>query len=354
VGELKGRRPVVRGSATLRVDPGQLRNPSSSVHLTGRASGSRSAATVVTADLAYLRGNAVNTGLAFEACGGVGWRHAVWGVPGGVAIYYILQYSAFGAVPERWFSQVDPASPGLHRRYRWSVRLVRWASLLAGVPLPGPEYVSLDHPLPIAKWMTGVLRAEGRPHLHTFLSSAVRLCQAALAAGLDLRGSVFTVTGEPITEAGLEVIQRAGGKALPRYASAECGPIGLACLAPEAPDEVHLLHDRLAMIQSGADGQGAALPSSALLVSSLRARAPLILLNVSLGDRAVMVQRACGCSMECFGWTTHLHTIRSYDKLTAGGMTFLDTDVIQVLEEVLPARFGGGPNRLPAPGGTGR
>jgi hypothetical protein len=43
------------------------------------------------------------------------------------------------------------------------------------------------------------------------------------------------------------------------------------------------------------------------------------------------------------GWTTHLHTIRSYEKLTAGGMTFLDADVIRVLEEVLPARFGGIP-----------
>ena len=35
--------------------------------------------------------------------------------------------------------------------------------------------------------------------------------------------------------------------------------------------------------------------------------------------------------------------IRSLEKLTAGGMTFLDTDVVRVLEEVLPARFGGGP-----------
>ena len=30
-------------------------------------------------------------------------------------------------------------------------------------------------------------------------------------------------------------------------------------------------------------------------------------------------------------------------KLNAGGMTFLDTDVIRILEADLPARFGGGP-----------
>ena len=54
-------------------------------------------------------------------------------------------------------------------------------------------------------------------------------------------------------------------------------------------------------------------------------------------------QRTCGCPLESVGWKTHLHTIRSYEKLTAGGMTFLDSDIIRVLEQVLPARFGGGP-----------
>jgi hypothetical protein len=35
--------------------------------------------------------------------------------------------------------------------------------------------------------------------------------------------------------------------------------------------------------------------------------------------------------------------VRSFEKLTAGGMTFLSSDVVRVLEEALPARFGGGP-----------
>ena len=85
------------------------------------------------------------------------------------------------------------------------------------------------------------------------------------------------------------------------------------------------------------------LPPSALLVTSLRMTAPLVLLNAGLGDQAVVADRRCGCPLERLGWTTHLHTIRSYEKLTAGGMTFLDADAIRVLEEVLPARFGGVP-----------
>jgi hypothetical protein len=85
------------------------------------------------------------------------------------------------------------------------------------------------------------------------------------------------------------------------------------------------------------------LPASTLLFSSLRPTAPIILLNVSMGDQAVVVRRACGCPLERLGWATHLHTVRSYEKLTAGGAAFLGADVIRVLEEVLPARFGGDP-----------
>jgi hypothetical protein len=67
------------------------------------------------------------------------------------------------------------------------------------------------------------------------------------------------------------------------------------------------------------------------------------MLNLSTGDRATIVRRHCDCPIEGLGWTRHLHGIRSFEKLTAAGMTFLDVDVVRVLEEALPARFGGGP-----------
>jgi hypothetical protein len=185
----------------------------------------------------------------------------------------------------------------------------------------------------------------------TFPSAVVRLCTAAAETGLDLRRVVFTSAGEPLTSARLAVVHRAGAQIIPRYSSVESGPIGYGCLAREAPDDLHLLHDLVALIQpseTGADREGMGpvgspfLPDT-LLLSSLRASAPLILINVSLGDQAVMRERCCGCPLEALGWTTHLRDIRSHEKLTAGGMTFLDTDLIRVLEEVLPARFGGAP-----------
>ena len=184
--------------------------------------------------------------------------------------------------------------------------------------MPQPEYVPLDDPLPIARWMASVLRA-GRPPSPSHVSSpAVRLCQAALEAGLDIRGARFNITGEPVTAARLAVIRRTGAEAAPSYGSIECTPIGRGCLRPEAPDDVHLFHDLYPLIQAGAGGRND-LPPRSLLVSSLRLTAPVNVLNVALGDQAELVQRACGCPLEALGWVTHLHTIRSFEKLTAGG-----------------------------------
>lgn len=341
--EFKGRRPVARGGVTISADPSRLRNPLSTSHVPVRTSGSRRGGTPLVIDLAFVRDCAVNTYLTIAARGAADWLRADWEVPGGAAIVVLLRLSSCGTPPIRWFCQVDPAAPGLHPRYRWSARALYWGSRLAGVPLPSPMHVPVDDPLPIVHWMIDLLRARRTPHLFTFSSPAVRLCQAAAASGIELRGAQFTLDGEPTTGARLEVIRRTGAEAVPRYSTMECGPIGEGCLAPGVPDDTHLLHDLHAVIQVGATEGHAGLPPGALLISSLRATAPLILLNVSLGDQAALKQRTCDCPLERLGWTTHLHTIRSYEKLTAGGMTFLDTDLVPVLEEALPLRFGGAP-----------
>jgi len=38
-----------------------------------------------------------------------------------------------------------------------------------------------------------------------------------------------------------------------------------------------------------------------------------------------------------------VHGVRSHEKLTSEGMTFLGSDLIDLLDEVLPAAFGGAP-----------
>ncbi len=342
--EFKGRQPVVRGSATLLVDPSRFRNPASVTHLPVRTGGSRDLGRAIGLDLGFLHDTAVDYGLALAARGGVAWRHAIWGVPGGAAMHQLLRFSGFGARPAHWFSQIDPGASDLHPRYYWSAQLMRWASLLAGAPLPFPVHVPLDDPLPIIQWIAGILESGGTPHLLTFASSAVRLCQAARTAGIAIRGAKITMSGEPTTPARLAEVRRGEVEAVPHYGNTEAGGvIAYGCLSPTTADDLHLFHDVHVMITPGTDGPIPALPGNALLLSSLRPTAPLVFLNVSLGDQAVLNRISCGCPLDRLGWTIHLHTVRSYEKLTTGGMSFPDSELVRVLEEVLPARFGGGP-----------
>lgn len=340
VEEFKGRRPLVRGSTALPFEPQRLANPASVVHVVARSGGSRSPGSPVPIDLASTRDHAVNRHLSLAARGGLGWRHAVWGVPGASELVIVLRFSVAGATPAHWFSQVDPATPHLHARYRWSARAVRWGSLWAGRRLPAPSYVPVHAPATILEWMAGVRRSGGTPHLKTFVSSAVGLSQAARTGGVDLAGVQLTVVGEPLTPARHAAIRAAGAAVAAEYGATETGQVGEPCVAPDRVDDVHLLDDLQAVIQPG-PGDGGALPAKALLLSSLRTTAPLVLLNVSIGDQAELVRRQCGCPMERYGWATHLHTVRSFEKLTSEGMTVLDVDVIRLLEEAMPARFGG-------------
>jgi hypothetical protein len=337
VDEYKGRKPTVRGNTSIPVDPHRLRNPLMIPHFWANTSGSRGEATPIPLDLACIRDRAVDMFLALASRGGERWRNAVWGMP---SIGPLLWYSACGSPASRWFLTLDPTTPGLHPRYRWSVRAIVWTGRLAGVPMPFPEHVSLNAPCRIARWMEQVLRAGETPHLFASPSAAVCLCRAARDVGIDVAGSRLTITGEPVTQARLEAIRLAGVDAMPDYGSADSGgSVGYGCLSPEAPDDIHVFSDLNALIQVDAHP----FPKGALLMSSIRPTVPFVFLNVSMGDRATIAHRRCGCPMESLGWVTHIHTIRSYEKLTAGGMTFEDTDVVRILEEVLPRRFGGGP-----------
>ena len=335
VDESKGRQPVVRGSLTVPPHPDMIRNPLAGRHVPVASSGSRGSPAAILMDLAFVRDHGVNVCLALEGAGGAHWVKAVWEVPGGAALYRMLKLSSFGTRVARWFTQVDPADPGLHPRYRWAHRLVRWASLAGGTPLPGPVHAPLDDPLPVARWMAEVVRRGGTPWIRTFPSSAVRACQAAVAAGVDLAGARFTVAGEPVTDAKLQAIRRSGAQATPRYGTVETGSIAWGCLAPRGPDDMHVFHDLHALVQPEND--------PALFVTSLRRATPLVMLNLSMGDQAALGPRACGCPLERLGWTWHVQNVQSHEKLTAGGMTFYDVDVVRILEEVLPRRFGGGP-----------
>ena len=66
-------------------------------------------------------------------------------------------------------------------------------------------------------------------------------------------------------------------------------------------------------------------------------------MNVESGDYGYLTQRDCGCLQEKVGLSLHLHHIRSFEKFTSEGMNYFYGDLFELLENVLPAEFGGGP-----------
>jgi hypothetical protein len=343
--ELKGRQPIVRGSTVVEAGPGRLRNTAAGRHLPMRSSGSTGRRTTLAIDISLLREGSVDYGLVIGARGaGDRWRHATWGVPGGADVIRVLRCLAVDGILDGWFWQVDPGSGRLPLRYRWSAGVLRLACALGGRRLPSRIAVPPAGPEPIVRWMAAVLAAGRVPHLMTFPSAAVRVAEAARAMGVDLHGAQFSLGGEPTTAARLATVRGTGAVAVPHYGASELGTlVAFGCLAPAETDDLHLLQHVVAAIQPGPDADGTALPDDTVLLTSLRPRAPLILINADLGDRATLGPRNCGCALQDLGWTTHLHTIRSHRQLSAGGMTISDHAVSRILEQVLPAKLGGGP-----------
>ena len=126
------------------------------------------------------------------------------------------------------------------------------------------------------------------------------------------------------------------------YAIAEVGIIGFGCAGQTvAPDDIHLLKDLHAVIQYQRETPFTGVPVDAFLFTSLLSKAPKMLLNVESGDYGVIEARQCGCKVGELGLTDHLYNMRSFDKLTGEGMSFVGTDLLRIIEEVLPAKFGG-------------
>ena len=60
-----------------------------------------------------------------------------------------------------------------------------------------------------------------------------------------------------------------------------------------------------------------------------------------MGDYARLSYFKTDCPFGNIGFNSHISSIKSYEKLTGEGVTFVDTDFIRIIEKELPERFGG-------------
>ncbi|MDR7485316.1 MAG: hypothetical protein QN187_08295 [Armatimonadota bacterium] len=332
--EFKGRREAVRGSQRFHFTDADFDNPRVATHYEAPSGGTRGPAVAVKMSLTFIEDLATNTALALHAHGLTGHDHVIWLVAG---VTPMLIYAKLGRPPLAWHYQVAPLPVSRRAGSRYLALLGR----LASIRLPAPSFLDLRNPEAMAARLAGLRRSGSQVCVTTYASSAVRIAAAARELGLDLSGVWFITLGEPFTEGKRRIIDASGARALVRYAFTEAGIIGYACATPQAPDDLHFFSDRYGLVQRPRPVDAAGLQVNAFLFTSLRPSAPKILLNVESGDYGVVEQRPCGCDLGKAGLTTHLWHIRSFEKLSGEGMTFVHSDLLRVLEEVLPARFGG-------------
>jgi hypothetical protein len=172
---------------------------------------------------------------------------------------------------------------------------------------------------------------------------ALRVSIAAQEERLNLTGVTFMGGGEPPTPAKVREITRTGARYIPSYFLADVGVIGAGCVKPIEINDLHFFKDGLALIQYPCPVHGSEITVDAFYFTTLLPTSPKIMLNVESDDYGIIETRACGCPLEGYGYTEHIRQVRSFSKLTGDGVTLLGSEMVRILEEVLPGRFGGSP-----------
>lgn len=340
--EFKGREPIVRGDLVLPVRTEDFDNPLVRGGYRSRTSGSTGPGAPAWIGIDYLATRAVASLLTFEAHGILGAPSAVWreALPA-PTIGLILEDAKAGQRFERWFAPPLDRSRRAGLTSRIATGLIVASAGRAGVRIPRPEPLSYDRAHVIARWAEARLGRSDRCFVRAGVSNAMRVSLAAQEAGISLDGMTLLGGGEPATPGKVEVIERSGARWIPGYAAMEVGRIGMGCAAPSDGSDVHYLEYACALIAYPRSVPGFAHTVDAFNFTSVRDGSPKILLNTETDDYGTVERRDCGCLFAEVGLQRHIRNIFSFRKLTGEGTTLVGSEMTRILDEVLPARFGG-------------
>jgi len=342
--EFKCKQPIVRGAVVVECREEDFNNPFLTSGIQARTGGSRSRGTTTTISLERADYVAHCQAVALSAHGLSERPTLLWmpALPSAAGLVLMLQLGKLRTPPKAWFSPVASSAVKPSFSKRMATLYLVHASRVIGVRIPAPEYVGTERAGDVVRCLETILE-EGRGCvIWCTPSSAVAASRAAVAAGTRLDGVTFISGSEPLTPAKARQIRSAGANVVNLYASTDVGTIGYGCAgATTACDDIHILEGSQAVIQHERITPFGGGVVKSLLFSSLYDRAAKILLNVESGDYGVLERRECGCLFGELGFRQHLHTIRSFDKLTGQGMTFVGTDMVRIIEEALPERLGG-------------
>ena len=342
--EWKGKVPIVRGGHEIPASTASFRNPWADGWLESSSSGSSGRPVLTARSTAALLQTSVYQmlrGQEFNPDGSACWIDVKPILPAPMGLSSVLRGKQCGTPIEKWFSAGSDFLD--HGHYRTLTRAMVTLGNAFGAGAPYPSYLPYNDFSPVVEYVAR-RRAEGRAcFVHGFASPLVRIAAAALDRGDCISGTNFLCGGESLTPAKRRVFERAGTRAFSSYTISEIGNIGSGCR--QMPGScVHVYADSIALIgfpRPSSDGGDA--PVNSLHFTTLAPHAPNLFINVEMDDHGVLETAACDCVYSRLGFTRTISRISSFGKATPQGTTFHATDLTDVIEELLPARLGGGP-----------
>jgi hypothetical protein len=341
--EFKGRRPIVRSGQHIPMNADSFTNPLVAPVFETASSGSGGKRTRTLSGMEVRLYRDAQHMLTRREFALVGRPEIVLAplLPSNWGLLFCVRAGRERPAMERWFTYGGRFREAWH--YRAATHALVHLVRLAGAPMPSPEYLPPDDFAPVAEYLAR-RRAAGQPCVvHGLVSAVVRVAMTAKQAGLDISGTFFRAGGEALTDAKREAVESTGSEITPSYVVSEVGSVGVGCRQMKRGNSVHHFADSTAVIRQRVRAPLTDTDVDALLFTTLLPFSPRVLINADMGDCGVVEPANCDCTFAQIGFTTRLRDIWSYAKLTGHGMTLVGTDLVQILEHDLPARFGGGP-----------
>ncbi len=342
--EFKGKQPIERSGVEIPSHPQSFANPLVAGGYESRSGGSRSRGTTTRKSAAFRVYSAGVTRLHAREFDLANCAVLVVSpiLPSSSGFSMCIRYVRDGCRLLEWYS------PGSGRvsdsaHYRVFTRFLVAMARAHRTRAPFPRHLPAnDYSAPAAR-VAELVRTGVRCLVRSSVSGGVRVAAAAIENGLDIRGTVFVVGGEALTESKRRVIESAGGEVYASYYISEVGAIGLACRQMKTGNRVHLFSDSVAAITRRRQVPLSGAEVSSLMFTTLLPVAPNLFINAEMDDAGTVEPVECDCAFSRMGFHYQVRDISSYGKLTGQGVTLVGTQIVQILEEILPERFGGVP-----------
>lgn len=341
--EFKGRTPLVRNGRTFETTDTSFDNPYVRRSIVSQTTGSTGRPTRVNLELDHIRSMTAGR-IAAQRANGVIFQPTIMyraGLPSTAAVSNILTHVVMGNPIRRWLSPIGPNEIGAPRRFRLAGAVLPIVARMSGAPFPEMEIVPTSHAVRVARLARDFVLSEARCLVRCAVSTSLTVAKAAIADGLDLTGVTFMGAAEPPTPAKLAGIRGSGAGYVSNYSMNEAGMLGAACPHGADDTDLHLWQDRVAIVPGSRVPESADAAKVSFALSSLLTSAPKIMINVDIDDYGILERRTCGCLLGDLGFNQHVRQIGSSAKLTGRGVTLVGSDIVRVIEEVLPGRFGG-------------